>query len=93
MEPAIPPVPPPAVPLASIAMKWSYFKPEFSGKTEEDPEAQILRTIDWIDAHSFSASQRVQRFPLTLAGEARLWYLPIPLFQGDLEELQEIFRI
>ena len=27
-------------------MNWSYFKPELSGKQEEDPEAHTCRTID-----------------------------------------------
>ena len=54
-------------------MKLSYFKPEFSGKQEEDPEAHLLRTLDWMDTHNIAADQKVRRFPLTLAGEARLW--------------------
>ena len=27
-------------------LNWSYFKPEFSGKPEEDAEAHLLRTND-----------------------------------------------
>ena len=75
-----------------MAMKWSYFKPEFSGKPEEDPEAYILGITDWKDTNNLAAGQRAQRFSLTLAGEARLWYQSINLFQGKLEELQERFR-
>ena len=52
---------------------WSHFKPEFSGKSEEDEEAQLLRN-DWMDIHQFQEGVKVQRFCLTLVGEARLWY-------------------
>ena len=38
-----------------MAIKWSYFKPEFSGKPQEDPDAYILRMINWIDTHNFAA--------------------------------------
>ena len=55
-----------------MAMNWSYFKPELSVKPEEDPEAHILRMIYWMDTYNFAADQRAQRFPLTLAGKARL---------------------
>ena len=72
-----------------MAMNLSYFKLEYSGKPDEDPEAQILRTIDWMDTHNFTPNQRIQRFPLTLTGEARLWYQSIHPFQGNLEDLQE----
>ena len=78
-----------------MAINWSYLKSEFLGKPEEDPEAHILRTIDWSDTHNFAPDQRVQRFPITLGGEARLWYQSIHPFQGNLDELQETtkFRI
>ena len=56
-----------------MAMNWSYFILEFSGKTEEAPEVHLLRTVDMMDMQNFAADQRVGRFPPTLAGEARLW--------------------
>ena len=68
---------------------WSYFKPKFSGKPQEDPETHICRTVDWMDTHHFVMGQRLQRFPLTLAGEVRLWYQSIHPFQGNWEELQD----
>ena len=43
-------------------LNWSYFKPEFSGKPEEDAEAHLLRTDDWMDTHNFPANQKVRRF-------------------------------
>ena len=48
-------------------------KPEFQGKPEEDAEAHLLCLNDWMEAHHFDAGIRVQRFCLTLLGEARLW--------------------
>ena len=34
-------------------VNWSYFKPEFSGKPEEDAEAHLLRTNDWMGDTQF----------------------------------------
>ena len=30
-------------------LKWSHFKPEFFGKPDEDAEAYLLRTNNWMD--------------------------------------------
>ena len=30
---------------------WSNFKPEFSGKSDEDGEAHLLYSNDWMNAH------------------------------------------
>ena len=69
-DPMLPPDPPVQIPQ----LNWSYFKPEYSGKPEEDVEAHLLRTNDWIETHKFPEVTKVQRFCLTLHGEARLWY-------------------
>ena len=69
-------------------MNWSHFKPEFSGKPEEDVEAHLLRTNDWMATHDFPDGVKVQRFCLTLIGEARLWYAllePIAMTWPDLQ--------
>ena len=55
-----------------LHINWSNFKPEFSGKPDEDAEVHVLCSNDWMNAHHFDA--KVQRFCLTLLGEARLWY-------------------
>ena len=55
-------------------MNWSYFKPEFSGKAEEDAAAHLLKTNDWMDTYNFPEDIKVRRFCLTLTGDARLWY-------------------
>ena len=57
-----------------LHLNWSNFKPEFSGKAEEDAEAHLLCSNDWMNAHRFDENIKVQRFCLTLLGEARLWY-------------------
>ena len=68
-----PPPPPtdPAVPQAPqqpgqqvVHLKWSYFKPEFSGKPEKDAKAHLLHTNYWMNAYHFI--EGVQRFCLTL---------------------------
>ena len=73
-------------------LNWSYFKPEFSGKPEEDVVAHLLRTNDWMQMHNFPDDAKVQRFCLTLTGEARLWYETLRPIQIDWTVLQEYFR-
>ena len=73
-------------------LNWSHFKPEFAGKSDEDAEAHLLRTNDWIDIHAFSEGVKVQRFCLTLVGEARLWYESLRPIVLDWNDLQTWFR-
>ena len=73
-------------------LNWSYFKPEVVGKAEEDAEAHLLRTNDWMDTHNFPDDQKVRRFCLTLTNEARLWYETIRQVQLDWPPMQECFR-
>ena len=49
------------------------FKPEFAGKPEEDAEAHLLCSNDWMNAHCFVDGVKVQRLCHTLLGEVRLW--------------------
>ena len=49
-----------------VHLNWSNFKPEFSGKPDEDAEAHLLCTNDWIKAHHFVEGVKVQRFCWTL---------------------------
>ena len=51
-----------------IHINLSNFKPEFSGKPEEDVEAHLLCSNDWMHAHHFNEDIKVQRFCLTLLG-------------------------
>ena len=72
-------------------LNWSYFKPEFSGKPEEDAEEHLLRTNDWMETHNFPEDQKVRRFCVTLTGEARLWYATLGAAQLDWQTLRDCF--
>ena len=76
----------------NLCMNWSHFKPEYSGKPEEDVEAHLLRTNDWMNTHDFPDVVKVQRFCLTLMGEARLWYALLEPIAMTWQELQDQFR-
>ena len=56
-------------PDKDIPLNWSNFKPEFSGKPEEDAEVHLLHSNDWMNAHCFDEDIKVQRLCLTLLGE------------------------
>ena len=73
-------------------LNWSCFKQEFSGKPDEDAEAHLLCTIEWMNAHHFIDGVKVQNFCLTLLGEARLWYQSLEPINADWQELQNLFR-
>ena len=73
-------------------LNWSHFKPKYSGKPDKDAEAHLLRMSDWMDTHRFPDQVRVQRFCLTLVGEARLWYKSLRPKNVDWAGLQNIFR-
>ena len=57
-QPIVPPIPQilsqPVLSTPAV-MNWSHFKPNFSGKPDADPEAHLLRTIDWMDTFNFAA--------------------------------------
>ena len=57
-----------------MCINWSHFKPDYSGKPEEDVEVHLLRTNDWMNTHNFPEDVKVQGFCLTLTGEPRSWY-------------------
>ena len=75
-----------------FCMNWSHFKPEFSGKPDEDVEVHLLRTNDWMTTHDFPEAVKVQRFCLTLVGEARNWYATLEPLVMTWPELQNMFR-
>ena len=41
------------------ALNWSHFKSEFSGRPEEDVEAHLLCTNDWMETHNFQEGVKV----------------------------------
>ena len=76
-----------------LHINWSNFKPDFSGKPEEDAEAHLLLSNDWMNGHLFVSGIKVQRFCHTLLGEARLWFQSLePLNNTTWPELQNLFR-
>ena len=96
----VPPAPPMQLPAPPTQqnqpqipyMNWSHFKPEYSGKPEEDAEAHLPRTNDWMETHAFLEAVKVQRFYLTLVGEARLWYESLRPIAINRNGLQGQFR-
>ena len=76
-----------------LHINWSNVKPAFSVKPEEDAEAHLLCSNDWMNPHHFVDGIQVQRFCLTLLGEARLWLQSLePLGNVTWPELQNLFR-
>ena len=82
-NPNLLPVQPPIL-MANNQLNWSHFRPEFSGKPEEDAEAHLLRMEDRMTTHDFPKDQKVRRFCLTLMGEARLWYATLNVQQQQI---------
>ena len=53
----------PAQPAQQVVhLNWTHFKPDFSGKPDEDAEAHLLCTKDWMNAQHFVEGAKVQRF-------------------------------
>ena len=73
-------------------LNWSHFKPKYAGKPDEDVEAHLLRMNKLMGTHEFPDQIKVQRFYLTLVGEARLWYKSLRLINADWIGLQNMFR-
>ena len=87
-QPAIPPAQPGQVPQ----LHWSHVKPELAEKLDKDAEVHLLGTNDWMDTHAFQEGAKVQRFCLTLVGEARLWYESLRSIAVDWNGLDAQFR-
>ena len=73
-------------------LRWSYFKLEFSGKSDEGTETHLLCTNDWMNAYHFIDGVKVQRFCLMHLGEARLWYQSLEPINVDWQGLQNLFK-
>ena len=52
----------------------------------------LLPSNDWMNAHHFVDGVKVQRFSLTLLGEAQLWYHSLEPINVEWPELQNLFR-
>ena len=82
-----------ATPNCSCTKAHTSLLVKFSGKLEEDVEAHLLCSNDWMDAHHFNEDIKVQKFCLTLLGEVRLWYHSLePLGETTWAQLQNLFR-
>ena len=90
--PQVPQVPQAPQGQPIVHLNWSNFKPEFSDKSDEDVEAHLLCTNDWMDTHHFIDGVKVQRFSLTLLGEAKLWYQSLVPINVDWQWIQNLFR-
>ena len=75
-----------------LHLDWSRFQPDLSGKPNEDAEACLLHTNDWMNSHHFEEGVKVQRFCLTFLAEARLWYQSLEPINVDWQGLQILFR-
>ena len=42
-------------------LNQSYFKPAFAGKQEEDMEAHLLRTNEWMETHDLPEDTKVKK--------------------------------
>ena len=73
-------------------LNWPHFKPKYPGKPDEDAEAHLLKTNDWMDTHTFLDQVKVQRFFLILVGETRLWYESLRPININWDGLQNMFR-
>ena len=62
-----------------LHIHWSNFKPEFSGKPEEDAEAHLLHFNDQMNAHHFIDDVKVQRF---LSYPTRRGKIVVPIFRA-----------
>ena len=73
-------------------MNGSHFKLNSLVKTDEDVEAHLLRTNNWMATQDFPEAVKVQKFCLTLVGEARNWYATLEPVGMTWQELQTMFR-
>ena len=78
--------------IAISTLKLVSFQARIFRKPDEDAEAHLLCTNDWMNAHHFVEGVKVQGFCLTLLGEARLWYQSLEPINIDWQGLQNLFR-
>ena len=52
-------------------VNWSNFKPEFTGKPEEDAEVHLLHMNDWMWAHNFDENVKVQKVLFDFIGKSQ----------------------
>ena len=75
-----------------LHLNWCHLKQAFLEKPDEDAEAHLLFTDDWMNTHQFVEGVKFQRLCFTLLGEARLWYHSLGPINIDWIGLQNLFR-
>ena len=78
--------------VQQLVLNQSHFRPEFAVRPEEDAEAHLLCTNNWMNIHNIPVELKVGRFYLTLVGEDRLWYESLQPIANDWPALQDQFR-
>ena len=73
-------------------LHWSYFKPEISGKKKKMQKPIFSEQMTGWRPTISPEIAKIQRFCLTLTGEARLWYESLRHIVIDWRGLQEQFR-
>ena len=71
-----------------IHLNWLNFQTRIFRKPDEGAKVHLLHSNDWMNTYCFADGVKVQRFSLTLLGEARLWYHPLELINVDCPELK-----
>ena len=55
-------------------------------------EVHLLHSNDWMNAHHFVDGLKVQRFCLTLLGEARLWFQSLESYKCRLARIAKFIK-
>ena len=75
-----------------VHLNWSYLSQNFQENLRRMQKPIYFCTNDWMNAHHFIEGVKVQRFCLTLLGEARLWYHSLEPINVNWQGLQNLFR-
>ena len=96
-QPIVPPVEPIAPPIQPIQpahmpqLNWSHFKPEFAGKPDEDVEAHLCRTDDWMDYTCFPRRCQGQVFLSNISRRGKVMVQIIKACKCRLEQVTNQF--
>ena len=65
-------------------MNWSHFKPEYSGKPEEDVEAHLLRMNDWMNTHYLFEDEKSSEILSDSYGRSQIMVCFIRTYSNDM---------
>ena len=57
-----------------LHINWLIFKPEFSEKPEEDAEAHLLCSNDWMNTHHFIDGVKIPKILSYITRRSKLWF-------------------